>query len=53
MLTRVKVLRWLKGFTQPPKMTYIVHGEPVAAEALHRRFGRAQMASSESPERVD
>src|SRR5205085_1362465 len=23
-----EILRWLKGFAQPPAMTFIVHGEP-------------------------
>jgi metallo-beta-lactamase family protein len=29
-----EVLRWLSGFTRPPEMTYLVHGEPPAMEAL-------------------
>jgi metallo-beta-lactamase family protein len=29
-----EILRWLDGFTRPPQMTYIVHGEPPAMEAL-------------------
>ena len=29
-----EVLRWLGGFTKPPDLTFIVHGEPVAMEAL-------------------
>jgi metallo-beta-lactamase family protein len=32
---RGEILRWLKGFTRPPAMTYIVHGEPSAASGLH------------------
>jgi metallo-beta-lactamase family protein len=31
---RGEILRWLRGFTKPPAMTYIVHGEPEAATAL-------------------
>ena len=31
---RGEILRWLRGFTRPPAMTYIVHGEPGAAAAL-------------------
>jgi metallo-beta-lactamase family protein len=23
-----EILRWLRGFTRPPRMTYLVHGEP-------------------------
>jgi len=33
-----EILRWLKGFTQAPKMTFIVHGEPSAADALQKRI---------------
>jgi len=29
-----EILRWLSGFTKPPRLTFIVHGEPVAMEAL-------------------
>jgi metallo-beta-lactamase family protein len=27
-------MRWLGGFKRPPRMTFLVHGEPVAMEAL-------------------
>lgn len=29
-----EMLRWLRGFKQPPKRTFLVHGEPVAMQAL-------------------
>lgn len=29
-----ELLRWLAGFSAPPNQTYMVHGEPQAAEAL-------------------
>jgi metallo-beta-lactamase family protein len=29
-----ELLRWLTGLTTPPKQTYLVHGEPAAAQAL-------------------
>jgi len=29
-----EILRWLGTFPKPPRMTYIVHGEPAAASAL-------------------
>jgi metallo-beta-lactamase family protein len=32
-----EILRWLSGFTAPPTMTYLVHGEPTALEALRAR----------------
>ena len=33
-----EILRWLSGFSRAPKMTYLVHGEPVALEALAARI---------------
>lgn len=33
---RNELLRWLNGFQRPPAACYVVHGEPVAAEALTR-----------------
>ena len=35
-----EIMRWLSGFTAPPAMTYLVHGEPVALEALRDRITR-------------
>jgi metallo-beta-lactamase family protein len=35
-----EILRWLHGFTRPPAMTYIVHGEPAAQEALKARIDK-------------
>ena len=29
-----EIMRWLSGFSAPPSMTYLVHGEPVALETL-------------------
>jgi metallo-beta-lactamase family protein len=29
-----EILRWLGGFTRPPKTAYLVHGEPEAMDAL-------------------
>src|SRR5262249_52430214 len=33
-----EILRWLGGFKQAPRMVFIVHGEPTAADALRRRI---------------
>jgi metallo-beta-lactamase family protein len=33
-----EILRWLSGFSRPPAMTHLVHGEPVALEALRSRI---------------
>jgi len=31
---REEILRWLSGFRRPPGQTYVVHGEPHAAQSL-------------------
>ncbi len=31
---RSELLRWLSGFSAPPRQTFLVHGEPVALESL-------------------
>jgi metallo-beta-lactamase family protein len=33
-----EIMRWLAGCSRPPAMTYLVHGEPAALEALKRRL---------------
>ena len=33
-----EILRWLKEFKKPPRMTFITHGEPVASDALRHRI---------------
>jgi metallo-beta-lactamase family protein len=33
-----EILRWLGGFTRPPAMTYLVHGEAGALDALRARI---------------
>jgi metallo-beta-lactamase family protein len=33
-----EILSWLGHFQQPPKRTFITHGEPAAADALRRRI---------------
>jgi metallo-beta-lactamase family protein len=33
-----EIMRWLSGFSAPPSMTYLVHGEPVALSALAARI---------------
>jgi metallo-beta-lactamase family protein len=33
-----EIMRWLDGFERPPAMTYLVHGEPTALEALRGRI---------------
>jgi metallo-beta-lactamase family protein len=33
-----EILAWLKNFRAPPRMTYLVHGEPAASDALRKRI---------------
>ena len=33
-----EIMQWLRGFTRAPGMTYLVHGEPPAQEALKARI---------------
>ena len=33
-----EIIQWLRGFKRPPKHTYVVHGEPNAADVLRRRI---------------
>jgi metallo-beta-lactamase family protein len=33
-----EILRWLSGFSRAPRMTFLVHGEPAALDALHARI---------------
>ena len=34
----MEILDWLGGFETPPKKTFIVHGEPVAADSMRRHI---------------
>lgn len=33
-----EIMRWLAGFRRPPERTFVVHGEPHAAQALSERI---------------
>ena len=33
-----EIIKWLRTFPRAPKMTYLVHGEPPAQEALRARI---------------
>jgi len=35
-----ELLTWLRGFAGPPQRTFIVHGEPLASDALRQRIER-------------
>ena len=34
-----EIMRWLSGFTRAPRMTFLVHGDPAAVQALSVRVG--------------
>jgi len=46
----VEILEWLQGFRQPPRRTFIVHGESVAADALRARIEETLHWTVEVPE---
>lgn len=33
-----EILEWLRGFKNPPKHTFVTHGEPAAADEMRRRI---------------
>jgi len=33
-----EILRWMSGFKEAPKRTFITHGEPVAADAMRHHI---------------
>jgi metallo-beta-lactamase family protein len=45
-----EIMRWLRGFTRPPAITYLVHGEPPAQEALRARVEKELGWSVHVPE---
>jgi metallo-beta-lactamase family protein len=32
------IMRWLRGFKRPPRLTFVTHGEPTASDALRQRI---------------
>jgi metallo-beta-lactamase family protein len=47
---RDEILRWLGGFEAPPRRTFIVHGEPDAADALRLAIEEERGWAAEVPE---
>jgi metallo-beta-lactamase family protein len=51
-----EILDWLRHFKQPPRKTFITHGEPAAADAMRQRIERELGWGCQVPdylERVD
>ena len=43
------LLAWLRGFRRAPRRTYVVHGEPLAAQALREAIGQRLGWAAEVP----
>jgi metallo-beta-lactamase family protein len=50
---RKGILRWLKMFERPPKMTFIVHGEKDSSEALAKEIERSLGWKTHIPEMLE
>ncbi|MBK9606860.1 MAG: MBL fold metallo-hydrolase [Betaproteobacteria bacterium] len=48
-----EMLGWLKGFARPPQMTYVTHGEPVAADAMRLHVEEALHWRCRVPEHME
>lgn len=48
-----EIIRWLKGFRKPPKMTFITHGEPASSDALRVRIKDELGWSCKAPEHLE
>jgi metallo-beta-lactamase family protein len=48
-----EMLRWLGGFTRPPDMTYLVHGEPAAMDALQAAIRQTLGWPTAAPEHME
>lgn len=45
-----ETLDWLRSFARPPRHTFVVHGEPDAADTLRRRIGQELNWSASVPD---
>jgi metallo-beta-lactamase family protein len=48
-----EILRWLKCFKRPPKLTYIVHGEPEASAALAKLISNTMKWPTHIPDYLE
>lgn len=48
-----EILRWLENFRQPPRKTFIVHGEPEASESLKKKIEEKFGWSVEVPDYLE
>jgi metallo-beta-lactamase family protein len=47
------IMRWLRNFTHPPRMTFVTHGEPTAADTLRRRIQDELGWRATAPEQME
>ncbi len=47
------IMRWLRNFSRPPRLTFVTHGEPTASDTLRRRIQDELGWSSRVPEHMD
>jgi metallo-beta-lactamase family protein len=45
-----EILTWLRGFVAPPRHTFVVHGEPDAADSMRQRISQTLGWSVSVPE---
>lgn len=48
-----ELLAWMRGASRPPRMTYVTHGEPDAADVLRRRIRRELDWQARVPEHLE
>jgi metallo-beta-lactamase family protein len=48
-----EILKWLSGFKRPPKMTFVVHGEPGSSSALAERIRKTLGWKTHIPEYLE
>ena len=48
-----EILRWLRGFTRPPRTTFLVHGEPSAMDSLARSIATELGWNTHAPNHRD
>jgi metallo-beta-lactamase family protein len=48
-----EIMRWLGGFTRPPRLTCLVHGEPAPMDTLKARIERERGWTVKAPEPME
>jgi metallo-beta-lactamase family protein len=49
----IEIMRWLRTFQKPPKMTFVVHGEPESSKALANEIHRSLGWETHIPEHLE